>query len=168
MGKERVLHRFGRMPDRNQKEERGLDSHFCDDSSTLLKEYFEGLRLTPSRNEASIGPETLLSCAEAMKAGRMESCRALGGPHLSSGPAWDILLDLFVSEQKGRRVSVTDACHAASAPHTTSLRWIAALCSMGFVRRFPDNRDRRRVFLELSEAGRSRMVQAISSYRCCA
>lgn len=68
-------------------------------------------------------------------------------------PAWDILLDLFISERTGRVVSVTSACLASGVPMTTALRAISVLEAKRLVERHRDRTDRRRYHLILSERG---------------
>jgi DNA-binding MarR family transcriptional regulator len=69
-------------------------------------------------------------------------------------PAWSILLDLYVHEQKGRRVSVSSACTAAHVPPTTALRWLRLLNSGGMIERLNDPQDRRRVYVRLTQQSR--------------
>ena len=38
-------------------------------------------------------------------------------------PAWDILVDLFIHQSRGKRVSVTSSCIASRVPPTTALRF---------------------------------------------
>src|SRR5690348_11712896 len=52
---------------------------------------------------------------------------------LFSEPGWDLLLDLFIAESEGKRVSITSACIAAAVPTTTAVRCLKQLESLGFV-----------------------------------
>jgi len=79
-------------------------------------------------------------------------------------PSWDILLDLFGSECRGRQISVTSACIASAVPSTTALRWISILVDAGFVARRCDPGDRRRAYVELTPMGRALMVQYLTDY----
>ncbi|WP_238123535.1 MULTISPECIES: response regulator [unclassified Xanthobacter] len=76
---------------------------------------------------------------------------------LFSDPAWDMMLDLAVAEASGRPISVTSLCIASGAPTTTALRRIDDLKDAGLIDRVPDPRDRRRVIVHLTDAGRARM-----------
>lgn len=67
-----------------------------------------------------------------------------------SDPAWDILLDLMISEYSGRRVSVSDACIASCVPNTTALRWLTVMEDRNLVYRQTDAMDGRRVFVRLT------------------
>ena len=77
---------------------------------------------------------------------------------LLADPAWDILLDLLRAQLENEQVSVTSLCIAAAVPPTTGLRWIKLLEETGLIERRPDERDRRRSFLAISEDGRDRML----------
>ena len=65
-------------------------------------------------------------------------------------PAWDMLLELFLAECAGKRLSVTGACHASRVAVTTALRWVVKLESGGWVHRLADERDARRYWLVLT------------------
>ncbi len=78
-------------------------------------------------------------------------------PELFGEPAWDLLLGLFLACLEQRRVTVTNACNFAAVPPTTALRWLATLGQRGLVQRYPDPRDSRRVFVELSDFGQTLM-----------
>lgn len=73
-------------------------------------------------------------------------------------PAWDLLLDLLVSESEGRPVSTTAACLASGVAASTALRYIHLLEDRGFVVRTPDPIDARRLFVQLSPLGRQEMI----------
>lgn len=82
----------------------------------------------------------------------------------SRSPAWDIMLDLFQSEVKGRSVSVSSAAIGATCPPTTALRWLEVLEERELVRRQPDPRDRRRVYVELTETARKKIIEGLQAY----
>ncbi len=58
---------------------------------------------------------------EALIAARSDR-QALFKTELFADPAWDMLLDLALSEASGRRISVTSLCIASGVPTTTALR----------------------------------------------
>ena len=72
-------------------------------------------------------------------------------------PGWDILLDLFVQHEAGKRVSVSSVCVAAAVPATTALRWLDALAAHGWIERVDDGCDRRRKFVQLTDEGEQKM-----------
>jgi len=65
-------------------------------------------------------------------------------------PSWDIMLDLYVSECTGQRVSVSDACVGAGVPISTALRHVNSLVELGYVSRLQDRSDQRRTFLQMT------------------
>lgn len=82
---------------------------------------------------------------------------------LFADPAWDMLLDLYVSEIVQRRVSVSSLCIAPLVPHSTALRWITSLECEGLVERTSDPFDKRRYFMSLTRKGRQSMDAYFSS-----
>ena len=80
-------------------------------------------------------------------------------PDLFADPAWDMLLDLSAARGEDRRVSVTSLCIASQVPPTTALRWIALMVEEGIFLRVSDKSDRRRVFIELSDASADAMAR---------
>ena len=71
---------------------------------------------------------------------------------LFADPAWDILLDLMAARLERTQVTVSSLCVAAAVPPTTALRWIGVLAERDLLVRVADHRDRRRAYVELSEA----------------
>ena len=69
--------------------------------------------------------------------------------------AWNMLIDLFIEEIRGRRVSITSACIASGGPTTTALRWITLMHGDGMVERQDSVIDRRRTWLLLTPKGSS-------------
>lgn len=82
---------------------------------------------------------------------------------LFSDPAWDILLALALANLEQQRLSVSELCKAAEAPHSTALRYIQTLMDEGLIVRLDDPLDRRRRFLSLSEGAASQMSLYLNS-----
>lgn len=93
---------------------------------------------------------------EALVAARADR-QALFKGDLFSDPAWDMLLDLALSEATGRQISVTSLCIAAGVPTTTAMRRLEDLQTANLVERTPDANDRRRILVQLTEEGRRKM-----------
>ena len=90
---------------------------------------------------------------------RRRRIETFGDDALFGEPAWDILLDLFVAGEKGKRVAVTSACIGAGVPSTTALRWLNVLELRGLVEREDDNHDARRSFVCLTPKARAMMLE---------
>lgn len=71
--------------------------------------------------------------------------------------AWEILLDLKRSAELKQVSATGDLGLAAGIPHTTLLRYIDILVKDGFVVRYADPNDGRRVLVELSDLGMQTM-----------
>ena len=86
--------------------------------------------------------------------------RALRHEYLRSSwlgePVWDILLVLYVND--GRlRMTTGDVIESSGVPSSTALRWFGVLEDGGLLVRRDSPTDKRVVFLELSEEGRSKL-----------
>jgi DNA-binding MarR family transcriptional regulator len=86
--------------------------------------------------------------------------RSLFGNEMYSGPAWEILLHLFESHVLERRDTVGNVTDGTELPGATSLRWMARLEQEGLVRLRDDHLDRRRRWVELTDAG----VELLTKY----
>ena len=82
---------------------------------------------------------------------------------LFEDPCWDMLLDLMINHLQGRRISVSSLCIASGVAQTTALRRIADLHDQGLVRRIADDKDGRRVFIELTDAGVAAMKRYVEN-----
>jgi DNA-binding MarR family transcriptional regulator len=79
--------------------------------------------------------------------------RSLFGYDIYSGPPWEILLHLFESHVLERRDTVGNVTDGTELPGATSLRWMSRLEQEGLIRLRDDHLDRRRRWVELSDAG---------------
>jgi hypothetical protein len=77
-------------------------------------------------------------------------------------PAWEILLDLYIQDREGGRVSVSSACIAAQVPATTGLRWLERLQRDGLISRAPDPRDGRKVYVALTGDAIARVERCLA------
>jgi DNA-binding MarR family transcriptional regulator len=84
---------------------------------------------------------------------------------LFRNPAWDIMLDLLISEREGREVSVSSACIASGVPSTTALRYLAKLRKEGLIEERPDPWDRRRRYVELTQKGTELLISVLTPER---
>ena len=84
---------------------------------------------------------------------RRRDAKMEGTSDLFGEPSWDMLLDLFIAQGRGRPVSVSSACIASSTPQSTALRYVGLLEREGFIRRAKDPQDGRRQYLELTDVG---------------
>ena len=89
--------------------------------------------------------------------------RAAIAPDLFSDRAWDMLLDLFGPEAKGRAISVSSACLASGAPMTTALDRLRRLETGGLGVRSCDPADRRRTFVRISTGALKQMERWLVS-----
>ncbi|MGR0183058.1 response regulator [Azospirillum aestuarii] len=82
---------------------------------------------------------------------------------LFEDPCWDMLLDLMINHLQGRRISVSSLCIASGVAQTTALRRITDLHDRGLVRRIADDKDGRRVFIELTDDGVAAMERYVET-----
>ena len=100
--------------------------------------------------------------AARLRADREIWRHAMGGD-LFVDPAWDMLLDLFITRSEGKRTSVSALCLASCVPSSTALRWIATMERRGLVVRRPDPCDRRRYFVHLTAAALAALHEGLNS-----
>lgn len=66
-------------------------------------------------------------------------------------PAWEMLIDLFVNQTNGVKISVSSIVLASGVPTTTALRHLGLLVDSGSVVRTPCPNDARRTYVHLSQ-----------------
>lgn len=113
----------------------------------------------PAGYAGNVAPDEAMSLRQwSQRMIRQQAMRDRLFPNgIVSDPAWDMLLDLTHARLSGKRVSVSSLCIASRVPATTALRRIGDLVAAGLAERIRDERDGRRVFVELTQEGLSRM-----------
>ncbi len=114
-------------------------------------------RRTPGRADHT----NASALARALRDTRLEAMKAFPGG-LICDPAFDMLLEVFVAEEEGERLSISQLLRAAAVPSTTMLRWLKRMESEGILVRKADQFDARRFFIGLSEETRSKMHKFIA------
>jgi hypothetical protein len=94
-------------------------------------------------------PSALDEARQHYKARRART-NLFGVPDLFGEPAWDMLVDLFIAAEEGKRISVSSLCIASAVPMTTALRWISILEARELILRSADSVDARRFYLSLA------------------
>lgn len=112
-------------------------------------------------NAGPISPD-LADLAQRLLSERMRRARFFG-PDMFAEAGWNIMLDLVLATYRGKRVTVSDASLASGAPHATANRWLQKMVDAGLVLRTADERDGRRIFVELSPDGLEKMIGYLSS-----
>ncbi|MEP9360916.1 MarR family transcriptional regulator [Sphingomonas sp. KR3-1] len=78
-----------------------------------------------------------------------------------SDPAWDILLRLYQAYLDGLERTVGDLGSFASTSPATTNRWLDVLSGRGWIHRRRCERDQRRVFVSLTDAGAEQMHECL-------
>ena len=81
-----------------------------------------------------------------------------------AGPGWIMLTELFIANVEDRKISVSGVCVSAGVPSTTGLRYLDMLAGRGLVVRAPDERDRRRSWIYLTDAGIKAVEHILSGF----
>lgn len=102
-------------------------------------------------------------CRKAQRVLRFMEMREKFFAHVVQDPAFNILIDTYISECRREAVTVGDACIAARVPHTTALRAVQALLTRGELIRFDDPRDSRRKRLVLAPAARQDLERYVDA-----
>ncbi|GAA0309321.1 hypothetical protein GCM10009087_19210 [Sphingomonas oligophenolica] len=85
------------------------------------------------------------------------------GFDLCPAPTWDMLLDLYLAHQEGRKIYLWSLCMASHVPTTSAHRKITELTRKGLLVRHADGADGRRVSIELTEQCLSRLDGLLDS-----
>ena len=109
-------------------------------------------------------PRSLAEFAASLRAIRLRRNETLGSP-VFRDPAWDMLLDLLVAAEEGRRVSVTGLCHASGVPTTTALRHVERLDELGLIDRTADPSDGRRSWVTARPETLKRVREVVARLR---
>jgi len=81
--------------------------------------------------------------AKALLTGRQKLTTCFSGVRFSD-PSFDMILQLYVATQEGRRVTVSQLSSLSGGSSTTALRHIEHLEALGYISREADRDDRRR------------------------
>jgi len=100
-----------------------------------------------------------LAVAEAMQ--QVNSLRTLIFDMPFGNPNWDVMLDLFVRESTGRRVTLDHLALEGENLAATVHRCVEVLAARGLVVRLPDRFDAHVEWLSLSPAGRQAMTELL-------
>lgn len=135
-----------------------------------------GMAAVPAASPAAIAAQPQSACEAVAEGGASDSLGILTAIRrkraarekffpkgLFEDPCWDMLLDLMINHLQGRRISVSSLCIASGVAQTTALRRITDLHDRGLVRRIADDKDGRRVFIELTEEGVAAMERYVET-----
>lgn len=116
----------------------------------------EALSRAAARN-SSVAEKLLVEGARQLLQARLKMAR-IAPRGLLRDSAWDMILELFISGEEGGILYVKQLMLASGESSTAAMRRIDRLEEAGFLERFPDPLDRRRVIVRLKERGRSAML----------
>lgn len=122
----------------------------------------------PEAQSPTAVPDTVLAGLAAQEL----RCRAKRSRHLPAalfgGGGWEILLELFVSEQCGGRTSLSSVCIASQLAKTTAIRYIALMVADGLVQRAQDPEDIRNKVISFTAKGLIATRTALQESVCAA
>lgn len=123
------------------------------------------LRTMSDREVETVPSEqTFLALAEKIYIARRNVDAVFGMSGFAVSPGWDMMLDLYKANIKGKSISVTSACIGGACPPTTGLRWLQALEEMQLIARAPDHQDKRRSVVDLTSTGKLKVERALALY----
>ena len=95
----------------------------------------------------------LVSLAEAIIEDRRRRSEIFN-PSMFGEPGWELLLTLFVMDQRGPKLTIGRLAQVAGTKLTTALRWLDYLEDQNLVRREMHPNDARTAFIELTDKAR--------------
>jgi len=63
-----------------------------------------------------------------------------------------MILQLYIADKAGKPIDVSSLCASTGVPKTSALRHLDRLADEGLVRRYDDNVDGRRIFVQPNDA----------------
>lgn len=115
-----------------------------------------------------LDPITLSACRLAACRAMIEERRRIGGSFgfaLCGAPAWDMLLELYLSTGEARSTYSWALCLSANAPISTAYRKLQEMATSGLIDRAPDPTDHRRILVTPTPRCRS-ALDALMDRRC--
>lgn len=91
----------------------------------------------------------------------LQACERMVPGLQPAGTGWIMLVELYIALYENQRISVSGVSVMADVPSTTGLRYLDALAFNGIVVRVPDNNDRRRSWVQLTDTGRKTVEQML-------
>lgn len=85
------------------------------------------------------------------------------GDGFAADPAWDILLNVYVSSIESQNITATNAGYSGQVPLSTGLRWISLLEANAWLTRINDPIDKRLRILVLTPEGKRRLEAAFDA-----
>ena len=134
----------------------------------IVKEITLAKRRVPASDPPTKGNEVDARRMSGIVLRDLKELHRLRGEHLPTGMAieasWEMLLDLYESEMRGEEVSLTGLGVSSGVPLTSAIRRIHELEKEGMIERLPDESDRRRAILCLTDGGRRAVEHFVESY----
>ncbi len=112
------------------------------DPSEVIERMEHGIA-GPERSPTTVHGIRMGEYVERMRRLRLKRNEVIGG-QLFRDPAWDMLLDLYASHERGEQVSMVALALASGVPQSTALRTIQRLEDKGMIVREGDPNDLRR------------------------
>jgi len=131
------------------------------DGTSLLFEIAD-LDLRKAANSRDLNRIRLLEQARAESARRKDRRDMLGHLGILGDAAWDVLLELYISDASGSQLNASTVGAEAAIPQSTALRWLSLLEKEGLVRRRDDIFDKRRHWVGLTPTARKAMDRHFS------
>lgn len=85
--------------------------------------------------------------------------RKFFSPAIFGEPAWELLLKLYLAEEEGGKLTITNLCQNSGFPTTTALRWLHYLEADRLVRREASLVDNRIYYVHLNVKARMALHQ---------
>lgn len=101
--------------------------------------------------------QTDYSAAARAALRRHRSVRDHFQPDLFAEPALEALLQMFIAQEEGLRLSLLALSRECSVSESTGLRWITRLEALGYCERVADHQDHRRSWIVMTPDGAARM-----------
>jgi hypothetical protein len=115
---------------------------------------------------ANILPSTLAGASLAAMAERLYLERRRRNEYFPPGlfgePVWDLMLALFIAREEARRLTIAEAYEAAGVKPAAGRRLLMRMERAGLVARTPDQQDRRKRYVGLTQNASERLADYLT------
>ncbi|HEY9090341.1 helix-turn-helix domain-containing protein [Parasphingorhabdus sp.] len=101
--------------------------------------------------------ELIRRAEKLLKWGRFKAETLDFGSGLFADSCWNMCLDTYICDLKGKKVTVSSIAHGSGIPMTTAMRYLNVMTEEGMLQKSPNPSDNRMIFLSISASCKAKI-----------